>query len=217
MPAVQLDLYCLDCGYNLRGLDGDPVRCPECGHHNHRQDLAVPAEAIKKALRKLESGAAMCGAMPAVLLLLLFPLLIAMVLNAVSRPPNSILLFLLGLVVVCLVLWIEGIFRFRASCEGKPGWVGAMIFFSACAFIIAGLGLSVLVIIGRLIVLATMSWPTIPLVEILFGAAVSVCLLVAATLIYRRAKREIHRLQRETAARTARSSLDGSHLLAANK
>src|SRR3989442_10695322 len=25
----DIDLYCLECGYNLRGLSGDPRRCPE--------------------------------------------------------------------------------------------------------------------------------------------------------------------------------------------
>ena len=29
-PALDEDLYCFTCGYNLRGLPGDPVRCPEC-------------------------------------------------------------------------------------------------------------------------------------------------------------------------------------------
>lgn len=26
----DIDLYCLQCGYNLRGQSGDPRRCPEC-------------------------------------------------------------------------------------------------------------------------------------------------------------------------------------------
>ncbi len=29
-PTIQIDLFCLDCGYNLRGLTGN--QCPECGH-----------------------------------------------------------------------------------------------------------------------------------------------------------------------------------------
>ena len=41
-PAVSRDdrdLYCLQCGYNLRGLSGDPRRCPECGHMNPLGDI----------------------------------------------------------------------------------------------------------------------------------------------------------------------------------
>ena len=202
---MQQDLYCLDCGYNLRGLDGDPVRCPECGHDNRRGDLLVPAAAIKRALRRLETGAALVGAMPAVLLLFFLPLLAAIAYGAMDPPPPWILVIILALVLLCVVIWIAGISRFRASCDGKPGWVGAMVFFSGCACVVAGIGLSVLVFIGWAITVTVVFWPAVPAVEIGVGAAVSACLLVAATWIYRRAKREIHRLQRETAARLARA------------
>ena len=40
---------------------------------------------------------------------------------------------------ICVVVWIAGIFRFRASCDGKPGWVGAMIFFSGLSVQFLGL------------------------------------------------------------------------------
>src|SRR5580765_9026435 len=33
---------CLHCGYDLFGLDGDPIQCPECGESNALADLAVP-------------------------------------------------------------------------------------------------------------------------------------------------------------------------------
>lgn len=72
--VVTLDLYCLECGYNLRGQSGDPRRCSECGHHNSVEDLEVPAKLIRRALRQLESGAALCGASASTLLLLVVPL-----------------------------------------------------------------------------------------------------------------------------------------------
>ena len=31
---IDEDLYCLSCGYNVRGLTGNPIRCPECGDSN---------------------------------------------------------------------------------------------------------------------------------------------------------------------------------------
>lgn len=33
------DWCCLSCGYLLRGLSGDPIRCPECGHLNQVDEL----------------------------------------------------------------------------------------------------------------------------------------------------------------------------------
>ncbi len=37
LPAIESDLYCPKCGYNLRGLTGN--RCPECG-----DDIAIIRE-----------------------------------------------------------------------------------------------------------------------------------------------------------------------------
>ncbi|MGH8629186.1 MAG: hypothetical protein ACREU7_00270 [Burkholderiales bacterium] len=49
------DLFCLRCGYNLRGLAGDPVRCPECSYANRRSDLAEEGTPLRKRLRKIET------------------------------------------------------------------------------------------------------------------------------------------------------------------
>jgi len=40
--ANLIDVYCQQCGYNLRGLTGD--RCPECGHS--LQDIRSPASRL---------------------------------------------------------------------------------------------------------------------------------------------------------------------------
>ncbi|MFQ5461023.1 MAG: hypothetical protein ACE5E5_00175 [Phycisphaerae bacterium] len=53
------DLFCLHCGYNLRGLSGDPRRCPECGRQSAVADMLIPADQIRKALRRLETGPAL--------------------------------------------------------------------------------------------------------------------------------------------------------------
>ena len=48
--AIAADVFCLNCGYNLRGLTGDPVRCPECGHSNPLAEAVLPAWAIRRAI-----------------------------------------------------------------------------------------------------------------------------------------------------------------------
>src|SRR5437870_5646396 len=61
--AIDEDLYCLTCGYNLRGLPCvDPARCPECGEMNPLGDVLIPAEWIRTALRAMETSPTMCVA-----------------------------------------------------------------------------------------------------------------------------------------------------------
>jgi hypothetical protein len=51
--ALQPAPVCPQCGYSLRGIDGDPVRCPECGSLTLRADLQMPFAEIGRALRTL--------------------------------------------------------------------------------------------------------------------------------------------------------------------
>jgi hypothetical protein len=48
-------LHCQKCGYDLRGLPGDPIRCPECFHENARNDLVGPAAKARR-LRELQGA-----------------------------------------------------------------------------------------------------------------------------------------------------------------
>jgi hypothetical protein len=59
---VDEDIYCLTCGYNLRGLYGDPVRCPECGEWNNLGTVRIPAKHIQRALREMETAPTLCVA-----------------------------------------------------------------------------------------------------------------------------------------------------------
>jgi hypothetical protein len=58
--ALDEDLFCLDCGYNLRGLRGDPLRCPECGRLNDLGTVAIPAPLIRTALHGMETNPTWC-------------------------------------------------------------------------------------------------------------------------------------------------------------
>lgn len=127
--VVTLDLYCLECGYNLRGQSGDPRRCSECGHHNSVEDLEVPAKLIRRALRQLESGAALCGASASTLLLLVVPLLIVMV-QPRSQPPSFAWVIVLGVGIATMIFYVVGMFHFRRSCVSKSRWPHTTLVYS---------------------------------------------------------------------------------------
>jgi hypothetical protein len=48
-------LPCIECGYDLEGQFGDPVRCPECGRRATRAELASYDARPRRQLQKLES------------------------------------------------------------------------------------------------------------------------------------------------------------------
>ena len=199
--VVTLDLYCLDCGYNLRGQAGDPRRCPECGHLNALEDLQVPAKLIRRALRRLETGAALCGASAATMLLFVFPLLIVIINPPMGPPPVFVWMFVATLSVVAMILYIVGTIHFRRSCAGKSRWLPALLWFSVLACLIASTGLAAIAA-----VLSFAKWPALSLnLDVVARIGVAVALLALSAWFYRVAKRAIHSLQRETAARFARA------------
>lgn len=68
--SIDEDIFCVHCGYNLRGLSGDPVRCPECGCDNELASVVVSAELIRKAWRDLETCPTACVALTVTFVLL---------------------------------------------------------------------------------------------------------------------------------------------------
>lgn len=204
--VVPLDLYCLECGYNLRGLAGDPRRCPECGHLNRVEDLEVPAKLIRRALRKLESGAALCGASAATMLLFVGPLLYVMINPPMARPSILIWVFVATLGGAAMVFYVVGMVHFRRSCGHKSSWLPTLLWFTVLACLIAAAGLGAIVAVVFGIAIAVAMRPAIPFnLQVIARIMVAIVLLAMSTWLYRVAKRVIHPLQRETAARFARA------------
>jgi len=116
-PA-DIDLYCLSCGYNLRGLSGDPRRCPECGYDNPLGDLVIPAHLIQLQLRNMETAPVISIAALLVASVILPPI----ALNA------SAACAMVGLGVVGLLV-AAGATKFRSSCLGKSQWAEMFVKF----------------------------------------------------------------------------------------
>jgi hypothetical protein len=63
-PSLCEEPRCPVCEYDLRGISGDPVRCPECGARASRRALRIPAREFTRRCRRAESWATFCvGAM----------------------------------------------------------------------------------------------------------------------------------------------------------
>ena len=86
--SLDIDLYCLSCGYNLRGLSGDPINCPECGSLNPVGDVEIPAPIIAEQLRKMETSPAICLA--AVLVFGMYVETVAAIVRIVGSPLSAL-------------------------------------------------------------------------------------------------------------------------------
>ncbi len=116
--AGEADFYCAGCGYNLRGLAGDPKRCPECGQTNPISCPAVTSEVLDKELRKLESGPTFCVA----------GLLVIAVSVLFTRIAGSGPLCCAADVIGVAVWWM-GVIGYADSCGSLPGWQMALVHF----------------------------------------------------------------------------------------
>jgi len=201
MLSAGNDLYCTRCGYNLRGLDGDPRRCPECGHQNPLAELLLPAERISAQLRRLESAPTMCfGACLLVGLGLLFVV-------SFSQPPTGSTEIAMqsvgaGLLLCGIVTWFVSCRSFAQSCLRRPGWIPALARFHAYAVAIFALGFAAIIGTGYCMMVIVMSafggaarW----LSPLLLAAACWIAAVILIRWLYRRLKRGLVPLQREVA------------------
>lgn len=187
-PSLNEDLYCLECGYNLRGLSGDPRRCPECGHLNPLSELTIPAETIRAHLTKLESAPTF--AITCTLLLALGAL------SALARGYVCAVILLFAGVVGLLA----SVTTFGQNSRWKPGWIGVLAWFyfvGACMFIP--------LFVGVIIVIAFTPFGAY---AALYVIAMALIVGILVRPLYRAARRRLLELQRATAVELAKQSLD---------
>lgn len=141
LESDAVDLYCMGCGYNLRGQIGDPRRCPECGRQNSVQLMQIPAARIKRQLRLLESAPTYCfmGSTMALISLVMPGIRVVASRGTLDGKWLIFVGFFLLLGVVCAYV---GGGQFRRSCCNHPDWLRALLKFHAYAAAIFALFLS---------------------------------------------------------------------------
>jgi hypothetical protein len=187
-------IHCAGCGYDLRGLLGDPVRCPECGALAGRsaataQKLQAGAARFVARRKRLEVGPNLCAiAIGAATffsgLFMAFPGFF----EPIRRPPY----------VTCLIIWIAGFSLFTIQCRRAPRWYRAFLSHQIYG-VLAALGNALLILgafVGGVVFLAaTESLPGF--VMLALAAAVACVLLIRPMRWFsRRASRELDGLVR---------------------
>ncbi|MEM6259116.1 MAG: hypothetical protein AAGI37_12450 [Planctomycetota bacterium] len=100
---IKQDLPCLHCDYNLRGLDGPQVTCPECGQNNDLTDAYQWAPPTEKQSDARASRIMLTGFMLCCSLTLIYPMLLTDSLLASKM--------LLGFMALCSCLFFVGSYR----------------------------------------------------------------------------------------------------------
>ena len=178
----------------LRGLSGDPVRCPECGEYNNLGVVALPARFIRSALRNMETLPTLCVAQ-------VVGLLLSLPFVAIVDWPGRLIPILVGGGFIGTWFFVRS--RMRRSFDDQRGWGRILRDFHLatffCTLLIPAFLLSMF--LGMELRLVPLG-PTLLLTFILAVAAFPLGLG-----IYYGARRRMDAMQRETAVRIATEHL----------
>jgi hypothetical protein len=199
---TNVDLYCLDCGYNLRGLSGDPRRCPECGSPNPIGLTEIPKHLIKRQLRLMDLQTLL---MPLSLCTsLLFGVVgVGMVCDKFGRQSGWVLTVTavagLGLLGWCVR-------EFRSDCGSQPGWKGLALQYCLLIPIMVLASVILAGLAGRLLGYV-LPWQLPGWASTIVGWTIFMLALTPWGPLWRSMERRREQLQRDTARVRARNRL----------
>jgi hypothetical protein len=109
---------CIDCAYDLRAGQGDPVRCPECGALNWLDDSDIPAERldrfVRRALKRLAAAVTLAAGMVVVGM--------PWIATELSRGALTGTVGACSVMVMLGFVWWWQIHRIGVTCGGHQGW-----------------------------------------------------------------------------------------------
>lgn len=119
---LDRDLYCPACNYNLRGLTGEPFRCPECGGQFLRYELRVPKQ--RRVLTCLELKRRYLGGCADLCAMAVLPGLLGAwgfaFASTYTRP------LFMPVTITSAIIWLAGFTLFARGCHGLPKWGWAL-------------------------------------------------------------------------------------------
>lgn len=193
--ALDEDLYCLTCGYNLRGLYGDPVRCPECGELNDLGTAAIPAEFIRRGLREMETAPTSCTA---------FALMIAACLPFILLARWPVPIYATAALVALVVAWASGYREMKNRYHDQPGWHRILIEFHLAAVLCT---IAIPAVITVCIIKGYRLYRVPEAVWIGAGVLWVPCFIWGLRIYYSSTRKRIAVMQRDAAVRIARETL----------
>ncbi len=146
-PTLAADVPCSACGYNLRGLAGDAIRCPECGTLNLDVIDQPAARAVVKEMHRI-IGLIGLNFWTGAIGLTLLAALIAAVRESSLRGMECVG----ALELISIALFGSSFVSYRRTCGRRSGWVHSLLIGYAFSAIRGGvlIGLVIGVVAGIL-------------------------------------------------------------------